>query len=92
MDRMTFSCRTHVEAGLRSARCHNPQMFPRQKRGAVSRRMAEIYPGMHRGKCHGGKTGFKAIGDCGSCPKRWLWRLRRQSIAVNHHGLGWFEY
>ena len=70
MGKVTFSGKVHAEAGFKCGDCHNPDMFAKKKQGAVSIKMKEIYSGKLCGKCHDGKTAFKAMGNCGKCHKR----------------------
>jgi len=70
MGKVTFSGKIHAEKGLKCIDCHNPEMFPKQKKGTVTIKMSEIYAGKLCGKCHDGKTAFKAMGSCTKCHKK----------------------
>ena len=70
MGKVIFSGATHAAAGLKCGDCHNPDMFPKKKQGTVSIKMKDIYSGKLCGKCHDGKTAFKAMGNCGKCHKK----------------------
>jgi c(7)-type cytochrome triheme protein len=68
MGKVTFSGKTH--SAFKCGECHNPDMFAKKKKGAVTIKMAELYAGKYCGKCHDGKTAFKAMGNCIKCHKK----------------------
>lgn len=68
MGTVTFSGKTH--SAFKCPDCHNADMFPKKKQGAASIKMADIYAGKLCGKCHDGKTAFKAMGSCTKCHKK----------------------
>lgn len=70
MGKVTFSGSEHAEAGLKCKDCHNPEMFPKMKKGTVEIKMAKIYAGQLCGKCHNGTRAFAAKGNCTRCHKR----------------------
>ena len=70
LGKVTFSGKIHADKGFKCKDCHNPQMFPKQKKGTVTIKMADMYAGKLCGKCHNGKTAFKAMGNCTKCHKK----------------------
>jgi len=70
MGKVTFSGKVHAEKGFKCNDCHNPEMFPKMKKGTTTIKMADIYAGKLCGKCHDGKTAFKAMGSCDKCHKK----------------------
>ena len=68
MGKVTFSGAVHSSFECKD--CHNTDLFPKQKKGAVSFKMQDIYAGKYCGKCHDGKTAFKALGNCIRCHKK----------------------
>lgn len=68
MGKVTFSGKVH--SAFKCTECHNPDMFQKKKQGSVSIMMAKIYAGNLCGKCHDGKTAFKAMGSCNKCHKK----------------------
>ncbi len=70
MGKVTFSGEEHAEAGVKCKECHNPETFPKMKKGTVEITMAKIYAGELCGKCHNGTRAFAAKGNCAHCHKR----------------------
>jgi len=68
MGKVTFSGKVH--SAFKCEECHNPDTFPKKKQGTVSIKMSRIYAGQLCGKCHDGKTAFKALGNCARCHKK----------------------
>jgi c(7)-type cytochrome triheme protein len=68
--KVTFSGNIHSEAGLFCAACHNPDMFPKMKTGAVKVTMKDLNEKRLCGVCHieGGKA-FPSKGNCKRCHK-----------------------
>jgi c(7)-type cytochrome triheme protein len=62
-----FDGTTHQNAGLTCADCHNPDVFPKMKKGTVKITMADLYAGKFCGKCHDGKNGFLIKENCDRC-------------------------
>ncbi|MDD2556709.1 MAG: cytochrome c3 family protein [Desulfuromonas sp.] len=52
------------------ATCHNPNTFPKMKKGGVTITMAKIYAGEQCGICHNGTDAFAAQGTCNKCHVR----------------------
>ena len=67
MGPVVFSGTEHKEAGLSCKDCHNPEMFPKMKKGTVEITMDKIYAGELCGKCHNGTRAFAAKGNCNRC-------------------------
>lgn len=65
-----FSGKIHAEAGYSCADCHNPDLFPEMKQGAVEITMEKIYAGEQCGFCHNGETAFAAKTSCNRCHVR----------------------
>ncbi len=70
MGKVTFSGEEHAEAGIKCKECHNPDMFPKMKKGTVEIKMSKIYAGELCGKCHNGTRAFAAKANCNRCHKR----------------------
>ena len=68
MGKVTFSGKTHSK--FKCGECHNPDMFAMKKQGAVNIKMNDLYAGKLCGKCHDGKSAFKAMGNCIKCHKK----------------------
>ena len=62
-----FDGTTHQSAGIKCADCHNPDTFPKMKKGTVKITMADLYAGRFCGKCHDGKNGFSIKENCDRC-------------------------
>ena len=67
MGNVEFSGTIHSEAGIKCQECHNPDMFPKMKKGTVEITMAKIYAGELCGKCHNGTRAFEAKKSCNRC-------------------------
>ena len=65
MGKVTFSGKIH--STFKCGDCHNPDMFAKKKQGSVMIKMNDLYAGKLCGKCHDGKTAFKAMGNCAKC-------------------------
>jgi len=62
-----FDGSTHKNAGLNCPDCHNPDLFPKMKKGTVKITMADMNAGKFCGKCHDGKNGFTIKSNCNRC-------------------------
>ena len=62
-----FSGTIHKNAGVSCKECHNPEMFPKMKKGTVKITMDQIYAGELCGKCHNGDRAFEAKTSCARC-------------------------
>jgi len=67
---VTFSGTVHKDAGVSCKECHNPEMFPKMKKGTVEITMDKIYAGELCGKCHNGTRAFEAKKNCTRCHKK----------------------
>ncbi|MDD3802657.1 c(7)-type cytochrome triheme domain-containing protein [Desulfuromonas thiophila] len=67
---VTFDGALHNKAAKSCRECHNPEVFPQMKQGAVTIKMKEIYAGKQCGICHNGERAFSAKGNCQRCHKR----------------------
>ena len=65
-DVVIFDGTTHKNAGLSCTDCHNQELFPKMKQGAVKITMNDLLAGKYCGKCHDGKSAF-SITDCIRC-------------------------
>ena len=70
MGPVVFSGTIHKDAGDSCKECHNPDMFPKMKKGTVEITMAKIYAGELCGKCHNGTRAFEAKKNCTRCHKK----------------------
>lgn len=70
MGAVEFSGTIHKDAGISCNECHNPEMFPKMKKGTVEITMAKIYAGELCGKCHNGTRAFEAKKSCNRCHKK----------------------
>ena len=70
MGPVVFSGTIHKDAGVSCKECHNPDMFPKMKKGTVEITMAKIYAGELCGKCHNGTRAFEAKKNCARCHKK----------------------
>lgn len=70
MGKVVFAGVVHKDAGFSCKDCHNPQLFPKMKKGTVSIKMKNIYAGELCGSCHDGEKAFAAKGNCGRCHTR----------------------
>lgn len=70
MGPVVFSGTIHKDAGVSCKECHNPDMFPKMKKGTVEITMAKIYAGELCGKCHNGTRAFEAKKNCTRCHKK----------------------
>jgi c(7)-type cytochrome triheme protein len=64
---VTMDGTTHANAGLTCADCHNKELFPDMKLGAVKITMKDIQAGKLCGKCHNGKGAFAIKDNCSRC-------------------------
>jgi c(7)-type cytochrome triheme protein len=62
-----FDGEVHSKAGAVCKDCHNPEVFPKMKQGAVQITMDEIYAGKQCGACHNGQKAFEAKTNCQRC-------------------------
>jgi c(7)-type cytochrome triheme protein len=62
-----FDGSTHKNAGLTCSDCHNPEVFPKMKKGTVKITMNDLYAGKYCGKCHNGKKAFIIKDNCTRC-------------------------
>jgi c(7)-type cytochrome triheme protein len=60
-----FDGTSHQNTGC--ADCHNPDVFPKMKKGTVKITMADLFAGKYCGKCHDGKNGFLIKENCDRC-------------------------
>lgn len=67
MGPVEFSGTIHKNAGISCKECHNPEMFPKMKKGTVQISMDKIYAGELCGKCHNGTRAFAAKQNCNRC-------------------------
>lgn len=67
MGLVIFDGTTHKNAGLICSDCHNPDMFPKMKKGTVKITMADLYAGKYCAKCHDGAKAFKVKENCILC-------------------------
>ena len=70
MGKVTFSGEEHAEAGIKCKECHNPQMFPKMKKGTVKITMAKLDAGELGGNCHNGTRAFDAKKNGTRCHKK----------------------
>lgn len=67
MGTVLFDGSVHKKAGLTCSDCHNPNMFPKMKRGTVKITMNDLYAGKYCGRCHNGKKAFLIKSNCTRC-------------------------
>ena len=67
MGKVVFAGVIHKDAGFSCKNCHNPQLFPKMKKGTVDIKMKAIYSGEQCGFCHNGEKAFSAKGNCKRC-------------------------
>lgn len=67
MGTVLFDGSAHKKAGLTCSDCHNPNMFPKMKRGTVKITMNDLYAGKYCGRCHNGKKAFLIKSNCTRC-------------------------
>ena len=66
-DMAIFHGKGHLERGIKCAECHNKDVFPEKKFGAVKITMKTIAQGKHCGVCHNVKRAFGVTGNCSRC-------------------------
>ena len=70
MGAVTFDGTQHNGIAKGCRECHNPELFPKMKKGTVTIKMKNIYAGEQCGFCHNGERAFKAKGNCKRCHKK----------------------
>lgn len=67
---VVFDGAAHKKAGLTCKDCHNPEVFPKMRKGAVKITMQEMYAGKYCGRCHNGKRAFAIYDNCTRCHRK----------------------
>ena len=67
MGTVIFDGTAHKNAGLTCSDCHNPEVFPKMKKGTVTITMNDLYAGRYCGRCHDGKKAFMIKDNCTRC-------------------------
>lgn len=67
MGTVIFDGTAHKNAGLTCSDCHNPEVFPKMKKGTVMITMNDLYAGKFCGRCHNGKKAFMIKDNCTRC-------------------------
>ncbi|GAM11093.1 hypothetical protein OR1_03402 [Geobacter sp. OR-1] len=67
MGMVVFDGTVHKNAGLTCSDCHNPEVFPKMKKGTVKITMNDLYAGKYCGRCHDGKKAFMIKDNCTRC-------------------------
>ena len=70
MGNVVFDGTIHNKAAGSCMVCHNKDVFPEMKKGAVKITMAKIYEGKLCGICHNGTKAFDAKGNCNRCHQK----------------------